>query len=333
MAHNLNYNAAEGKYSFFSVREKAWHGLGQIVQEAPTSADAIKLAGLDFEVLKKPATIDGHEIPYTFGLVHGQTGKPFAAAVGSQYTVVQNRDCFDFFDSIVGDELAIYETAGALGDGQTIFITAKLPNFIEVKGDVIEQYLFLTNSHGKGQIEAAFTPVRIVCNNTLNQALANCSHSVRLLHRRNVHDKLKQAHKVMGMVNTMKPQLIEVFNLMASKNIVEADLKEILLHSFANDSQLEILAKNEQLKGPELASITKLEGIVAGAYAYSQLSDTQQTAATRGTLFGAYNAVTGYYQNVREIKDGKAESHFNSIYGGSGYDVAQKALDLCIARL
>jgi len=47
MAHNIHFNEQKQQHSFFSVKEKAWHGLGQIVSEYPTSVEALKLAGID----------------------------------------------------------------------------------------------------------------------------------------------------------------------------------------------------------------------------------------------------------------------------------------------
>lgn len=99
--------------------------------------------------------------------------------MGRDYQIVQNADAFAFFDAIVGGEDGIlYETAGALGNGERIFITAKRPDYICVGNgdDITEKYIFLTTSHnGTGSITAAFTPVRIVCQNTLNAALGNMS--------------------------------------------------------------------------------------------------------------------------------------------------------------
>src|SRR5262245_24685564 len=121
MAHNLNYNDRTGQYSFFSVKETAWHGLGQIVQEYPNSKDALRFAGLAYEVGKRPnkhalpsgKVIDSEESFFTYRLDNEQV---LGAHVGRDYTVVQNADAFTFFDSIVaGEEGILFETAGALG--------------------------------------------------------------------------------------------------------------------------------------------------------------------------------------------------------------------------
>jgi len=180
MAHNLNFNERTGRYSFFSVQQKAWHDLGQIVEEYPASAEAIKHAGLDFEVVKAPLFTRGTAIsagddgeiredgnmlvPDYFATMCTDTNDVFGV-VGKDYRIVQNADAFTFFDSIVGGgDGILYETAGALGKGERIFITAKLPGYIRVGSgdDVTEKYIFLTTSHdGSGSITAAFTPVRV----------------------------------------------------------------------------------------------------------------------------------------------------------------------------
>ncbi len=183
MAHNLNFNEQTGKHSFFSVKEKAWHGLGQIVEGYPTSAEALIFAGLDYTVGKRKLfTFDNEneianedieikipeiEVPNFYATIRTDN-ETVLGVVGKDYEVVQNIDAFSFFDAIIGGDGIQYETAGALGKGERIFITAKLPNYIKVgNDDLIEQYLFLTTSHdGGGSITAAFTPVRIVCNNS-----------------------------------------------------------------------------------------------------------------------------------------------------------------------
>jgi phage/plasmid-like protein (TIGR03299 family) len=191
MGHNLNFNESTGRYSFFSVKEKAWHNLGQVVTDYPTSAEAIKNAGLDYKVVKSPLYTKGNDIIITANgfetaAPHVSVPNYFAnvrsdnnavlGVVGKDYHIIQNRDAFNFFDSIVGGKDGIlYETAGALGNGERIFITAKLPGYIRVGNgdDVTEKYLFLTTSHdGSGSITAAFTPVRIVCQNSATRCAA-----------------------------------------------------------------------------------------------------------------------------------------------------------------
>src|SRR5690606_2549976 len=233
--HNLNFNEHTGRYSFFSVKEKAWHNLGQVVNEYPTSAEAIKHAGLDYEVVKSELFTRGRSL--TVGdsgeLIEGadiavpnyyanirSDNNAVLGVVGKDYHIVQNKDAFAFFDAIVGggDGIA-YETAGALGNGERIFITAKLPGYIRVgKGeDVTEKYLFLTTSHdGSGSITAAFTPIRVVCQNTVNAALRNMSNVVRIKHTAGAKQRLEDAHKVMGLADTMSGQLEGIFNQWAT---------------------------------------------------------------------------------------------------------------------
>jgi phage/plasmid-like protein (TIGR03299 family) len=175
MAHNLNFNELTGEYSFFSTKQKSWHGLGKVVAGYPTSAEALVFAGLDFDVIKSPlftqvngmvSTPDGInyrnislDIPDTFATVRTDTNQVLGV-VGKDYEIVQNRDAFSFFDSIIGGDGILYETAGALGNGSRIFITAKLPGYIRVgDDDLTEKYIFLTTSHdGSGSITGAFTP-------------------------------------------------------------------------------------------------------------------------------------------------------------------------------
>ncbi|MES2111896.1 MAG: DUF932 domain-containing protein [Bacteroidota bacterium] len=341
MAHNLNYNEATGKHSFFSVKEKAWHGLGQIVEEYPTSAEAIQYAGLDYEVEKRPLFTNGlnnelaetvmgihvpkTEIPTYFATVRNDNNEVLGV-VGKDYEVVQNVDAFTFFDAIVGGGDGIqYETAGALGKGERIFITAKLPGYIRVgNSDLIEQYLFLTTSHdGFGSITAAFTPIRIVCNNTLNAALRNHTNCIKIRHTANANDRLKQAHTLMGITNTLSAELEGIFNRWASVRITDKEVMQLV--------QLAMCPNKEVLKNLKEGATDNLstayKNMVDSVCEYNFSSATQQMHTTAGTVFGAYNAITGYFQNVRKYKDDEAK--FKSIMDGTGKQRAQAAFDLC----
>ncbi|MDN3588224.1 DUF932 domain-containing protein [Pedobacter aquatilis] len=347
MAHNLNYNSSTGKHSFFSVKEKAWHGLGTIVQDYPTSAEAMKFAGLDYTVEKRPLfTLDGSQMQIEKELQGEGIGlnpqkdiavPNYAATVrtdndvvlgvvGKDYHVVQNVDAFTFFDSIVGGGDGIrYETAGALGKGERIFITAKLPDYIRVgKVDLIEQYLFLTTSHdGFGSITAAFTPVRIVCNNTLNAAMKTARNAIRIRHSSGASDRLSQAHTLMGISSKLGEQLGEIFNHWSKIRISDPEVKKLIQLAMAPNR--EVLAKLEQ--GIEDEASACYRNIVEDVYSYAMGNPSQTLDTTKGTVFGAYNAVTGYFQNVRKFKDNDAK--FRSITEGTARQRAQTAFDLC----
>ncbi|MCG9793791.1 DUF932 domain-containing protein [Flavobacterium algicola] len=343
MAHNLNFNERTGRYSFFSVQEKAWHGLGQIVTDYPTSAQAINHAGLDYEVTKSPlytkasniidptdnlAIINNEfNVPNYFATIRTDNNTVLGV-VGKDYHIVQNREAFSFFDSIVGGTDGIlYETAGALGNGERIFITAKLPDYIRVGSgdDVTEKYIFLTTSHdGSGSITAAFTPVRIVCQNTLNASLRNMSNVVRIRHTSGAKQRLENAHKVMGLANQFSNQLEDIFNNWAKVKVHDHEVKKMI--QFALCPNKETLQHLKAGNDGEISTVFK--NTVEDAFAYAMTSDSQQMNTTKGTLFGAYNAVTGYYQNVRSYKDSEAKLQ-SIILGGTAQLKSQKAFEIC----
>ena len=343
MAHNINFNERTGRYSFFSVQQKAWHGLGQIVEQYPTSEEAIKYAGLDYEVVKSPLftkgsgiieTTNGIEIgsselkvPNYYANIRTDNNKVLGV-VGKDYHIVQNREAFNFFDAIVGgDEGILYETAGALGNGERIFITAKLPDYIRVGNgdDVTEKYIFLTTSHdGSGSITAAFTPIRIVCQNTLNASLRSMTNVVRIKHTSGAKQRIENAHKIMGLANTLSIQLENIFSEWAKVKVTDKEVRKLIQLALCPNKETFDLLK----KGAEDELSTVFKNTVEDAFAYAMMADTQQLNTTKGTVFGAYNAVTGYYQNVRNYKDD--ESKLQSIVmGGTAQAKAQRAFELC----
>lgn len=342
MAHNLNYNERTGMHSFFSVKEKAWHGLGQIVQYYPNSKEAIQFAGLDYTVEKRKLfTFDNEnqngnpdtdiiipeiEVPNYFATVRTDT-EQVLGVVGNDYEVVQNEDAFSFFDAIVGGGDGVqYETAGALGKGERIFITAKLPDYIKVgSDDLIEQYLFLTTSHdGYGSITAAFTPVRIVCNNTLNAAFKNCSNAVKIRHTSNAKERLEQAHKVMGISYKLSEYLEDAFNTWSKLRITDKQVRKLI--QLAMIPNKEVFQKLLSGNASELS--THYTNVCDAAYEYAMSNPSQQLETTKGTVFGAYNAITGYFQNVRTYKDDEAKLK-SLLFGGTAQLRTTKAFQLC----
>lgn len=341
MAHLINFNEKTGKHSFFSVKEKAWHGLGQIVSEYPSSAEAIKYAGLDYTVEKRPLftydTENHHadpetdiiipeiDVPDYYATVRTDT-EQVLGVVGNDYEVIQNTSAFSFFDTIVGGQEGIlYETAGALGKGEKIFTTAKLPGYIRVgSDDLIEKYLFLTTSHdGFGSITAAFTPIRIVCNNTLNAALGNMTNVIKIRHTASAQDKLKEAHKIMGISNSLTTELDGIFNRWSKVRITDQAVLKLVQQAMAPSKEV----LQNVLNGYEDQYSSYFKNLCQDICEYAFSNHTQQTETTRGTLFGAYNAVTGYFQNVKNYQD--EETKVKSILFGNGLTKSQNAFRLC----
>lgn len=329
--HNINFNDKTGKHSFYSLKEKAWHGYGQISDKPLTSREVIIQSQLDYTVIKE-------QVKYTMpsGLIHPANNyytfrtdneDILGEGLSEEYTVLQNVDAFAFFDQIVKGEGIIYETAGALNKGERIFITAKLPNYIRVgNNDVIEQYLFLTTSHdGKSAITIAFTPVRIVCNNTLNAALGNCTREIRIKHTASLEDKLKETPKIMGMVNTLSPMMEQAFNQWSKVRVTDKQVKRLIEIALApNQETLDNIRD-----GREEENSGKYKNQVYGAFGYAMMADSQQLETTKGTLFGAYNGITGYYQNVNSYKD--ADDKVSSLLlNGTAQKKCQIAFDLCM---
>lgn len=336
MAHQLHFNELTQQYSFFSVKEKAWHGLGKIVDQYPSSSEALQYAGLDYEVTKEDLftasyNCDGQLMDHTarvkthYATMRKDTGA-ILGVVGKDYEIVQNRDAFAFFDAIVEGEGIQYETAGALGNGERVFITAKLPGYIKVgREDLIDKYLFLSTSHdGYGSITAAFTPVRIVCNNTLNAAMRNHSNAIKIRHTANAKQRLETAHKLMGISNQLSAQMEDIFNQWAKVPVSDKQVKQIIQHTLVPNK--EALISLQQGKTDECS--TYYQNMCDSAFAYAMSNDTQQLDTTRGTLFGAYNGITGYFQNVRKYKDGTAKMK-SLLYGGLAQQRGQAAFDLC----
>ena len=341
MSHNIHFNESTGKHSFFSVQQKAWHNLGRILAGHPTSREAIVQAGLDYKVEKMPLYTGADapridqtcnerdriliKVPHYFASVRADSAEPLGV-VGKDYQIVQNQDAFTFFDAIAEFEGIRYETAGALGGGERIFITAKMPGEIRVgKDDLIERYIFLTNSHdGSGSITAAFTPIRIVCQNTLNAAMNSKTSVVRIRHTSGAQQRLAQAHSIMGLASRSSAQSEAIFNRWAKVRISDPELKKLIAMAMAPNQEVLGNLKDGSV---ELLS-SQFLNTVEDVYEYALTSPSQNLETTAGTVFGAYNAVTGYYQNVRSFKT--AEDKVKSLYlGGTAQLRGQSAFNFC----
>lgn len=214
--------------SMFSVREKPWHGLGIIVKEAPTSADAIRLANLDWTVVQEPIYTDFNRIVDGYRANVRSSDRKVLGVVSDRYKVVQNVDAFSFTDELLGKGVR-YETAGSLQEGRKVWLLARLPREYIIAGERISPYLVFSNTHdGSGSVKVAITPVRVVCNNTLNLALNTAKRSFSMIHTGNIRDKIQEAKDTLFMAEEYMDCLGVEFEQLRRQKITDAQVKEYI---------------------------------------------------------------------------------------------------------
>ena len=178
---------------------KSWHGLGTVVETEQTAENAIKLAKLDYNVAKENLYLKDAKVLRDNVAIIREDTRAVLGLTSPKYQIVQNANAFSFFDTVVGDGQAIYHSAGALGNGERIWILAKLPNDIIINAnDKVEKYLCLTNSHdGKSSLKMYFTPIRVVCQNTLNMSMSDSKNGISIRHSGNIQNKVEKAREIL----------------------------------------------------------------------------------------------------------------------------------------
>lgn len=254
--------------TMFYTREKPWHGLGTMVQEAPTSKDALILAGLNWKVIQKPiVTEDG--IPVLgFKANLRSTDNQVLGVVTDRYKVVQNEDAFSFTDSLLGEGVT-YETAGSLQNGRRVWMLAKLPQRYIISGDEIAPYLVFMNAHdGTGAIKAAMTPIRVVCMNTLNLALSTAKRSWSTNHVGNIQGKLEDARYTLLYADLYMQELGKAIDKLNQQKLSDRkvyayiDTLFPLIDNASEQQKKNLLRMKEEVKvryfdAPDLAHIGK----------------------------------------------------------------------------
>ena len=304
------------------VREKPWHGLGTRVEEAPTSADALKLAGLDWNVRQEEVCdLRGKAIPGYRANVR-ESDESVLGIVGDRYRVVQNTDAFRFTDELIGGDVH-YETAGSLREGRQIWLLAKMPER-EIAGDAMEPYLCFTNAHdGGGAVRVCMTPVRVVCNNTLNLALDTAQRTWSMRHTESINGRLMEARDCLLRADKYMDDLAEYAEAAKAKQIRDDEIKEILNQMFplnvsedADEKKVEKAKKRQEKMKTE----------------YMVCYFMPDLANLRGTAWGAINAMSDFVSHnmPHANKKNYAANNWGRIMGG--HAIMDKMVDLCMAR-
>lgn len=213
--------------TLFLNRKPAWHGQGIILDNPPTAEDAIVAAGLDWEVIPKPVYgSDRKKIP---GYVANtrSSDKSVLGIVTERYSIVQNKEAFSFVDGLL-DEGLKYESAGSLRGGKQVWLLAQMPQ-TKILDDDLAPYICFTNTHdGTGSIRVCMTPVRVVCNNTLNLALNTAKRGWSTRHIGNMEGKLAEARETLGLTQYYIENLQQEAQILADQKMSDADLEGML---------------------------------------------------------------------------------------------------------
>lgn len=299
--------------TMFSARVKPWHNLGVVTKNALSSQEALIQSGLNWSVVQGDLYSSNNGrleiVPDLIANIR-QTDNKCLGVVTKKYRVLQNVEAFDFVNLLLGEGIE-YESAGALNNGKTVWLLAKLPE-TEIVGDKIEPYLVFTNSHdGKNAIRVAVTPIRVVCQNTLNMALGGSKRIWSARHMGDLSDKMIQARLTLDLAKNYLLSLNEIGNQLSIQSINEQysiDMSKILFPTKDNDSnrKMEIALKQQNDFLFRLQNAPDLENF-------------------RDTKWGVMNAITDsvlHSEPARQSKDYWENAFMNLLEGNTIIDKA-----------
>lgn len=322
-----------------SKLNQEWHGLGTVVAEAPkTTAEAMRLAGMDWTVEESPVITYGDRdsapaLVEGWKVLRRSDTRNTLHVCRDSWTPVQNSEAFEWFDPIIADGDAEISAAVSLQEGKRIAITAKIKDGIEdvVKGDPIEAFLLLFNSHdGTLSLGVKFTNVRVVCANTLNQALQGekklisqdltwTGKTARIRHTKSIHHSLEVVRDALDIQRRAFRYSIEEYRAMSKVDLSAAAFDRYLTTVFQKqlegDRKVTDLRQYEQL-------IQNFEGGIG-----------MDIKGVRGSLWGAYNAVTEWTTHQRGGTDDieATRDRLNSLWFGSSAQINEAAHKAALA--
>lgn len=214
--------------SMFYVRETPWHGLGTKVMETPDSEGALIAAGLNWNVIQEPIFTGKNEPIRGYKANIRDSDRRVLGVVTDRYKVIQNHEAFAFTDELLGQGVR-YETAGSLQDGKKVWLLAHMPHEYIISGERISPYLLFSNTHdGSGAIKVALTPIRVVCNNTLNLALSTAKRSWSMVHTGDIRSKMQEARDTLFMAERYMDELGKEFEALRLKKLSDQKVMEYI---------------------------------------------------------------------------------------------------------
>ena len=303
--------------TMFYTGATPWHGLGEKLEEAPTISEAIDASGLDWEVgTKDLVTKDGEDVPAR--ATYRKSDGSILGVVGPRYVPLQNRNAFDWFQPFIDAGECSLHTGGSLSDGQKVWVLAQLnrdPSEI-VSGDEVQKFILLSNSHdGTTAIRVGYTPIRVVCANTL--AFAH-SHSdgqlLRIRHTRSAQANLDNVRDIMDNINMQFEATADQFRFLASRDFNQADVRKYVKTLIGIDKKAE-----EDIKTRTRKIMEEVLGTIEGP--------KQNMPGVRGTWWAAYN---GYNEYLNYSKGRTTNNRMESLWFGQNGNNNKKALNLAL---
>jgi phage/plasmid-like protein (TIGR03299 family) len=303
--------------------EVPWHGLGKQAPKGVTAEQMIRAADLDWEVELLPArgareiNRKGEFSRYEVVRVprpNTTENEVLLGVVGRRYQPLQNVEAFEFFDPIVGEDKAYFETAGALGEGERIWVMAKMPKAMEiVRGDECFKYLLLSNSHsGDGSVIVKFTAMRVVCQNTLMLAMEDGQKAYRVRHSKQMQFKLDELAGFLAITQEVFSKAEELFKRLAKVQMTEDRLEHYLGAVFPRSGE-------QKKRGEKPLRWGLLRQV------FETQKDLQQPGVC-GTLWGAYNAITRFEDYKRPQQEEQPDQRLERTWFGGGADTKLNAL-------
>ena len=321
MAHELA--ETNGRTAMMFYGETPWHKLGTRLERPATASEAITAAGLDYNVeLKELATSDGLPVPQRKAVVRGDTDQVLGV-VGNSYVPIQNVQCFSFLDAVVTEGRIEYHTAGALGKGERIWLLAKLPGHIRVKGsdDITEKFLVLSNSHnGTSALRVYFSPIRVVCANTLAMAERKSrGEGVSIMHKGDLGAKVREAQTMLGL---------------AARFYDDVQVKADRLASYY-PTHTQLRCYFESLyPDPTEGNKTRAANVRTELFRLFEEGKGQNIPTIRHSAWAAFNAVTEYVDHHRPTRArndaDRASRRLTSAWFGGGAQLKARAWDLAL---
>ena len=304
--------------SFASLREPAWHGLGTVLDEAVSTSKMLQVAHLaGWNVRLEELQLPGRSHRQHFATVRTN---PFdgesdvLGVVGERYNVLQNEELFAFGDAILDG--AKWETAGSIKNGTVVFGSLRLERTTEIdpkgRNDLMNNYLLVHTSHdGSLAIQASITPVRVVCQNTLNMAVGargkSAKQSFRIRHTQTVGGKVAAAREALGLAHKYLDEFDRQAQEMIAKEISDKQFFDIITTAYPKPEK--------DAKG----SMTKWENKID---TLNDIYSSGTVANIKGTAWGAYNTMTERLDWFRNPRGGNAEG---VLAAASGFDPATNA--------